>query len=300
MGVASKSVGGQAVIDGVMMRGIDATSVAIRRKNGDIIVQDISWKSFLPSLSLSKIPFLRGMVVFLETVYNGLCVLKFSAIQNLEEEASFKSVESRNYAFIFSFIIALFLVSMGFVALPHVLTEVVVSDQASALFQLVDGGLKIFLFVSYLLFISRFQDVKKLFEYHGAEHKAIHTYEAGEELTVQNAKKYTTLHPRCGTSFVVFILISSLLVFTFALPLFVNYFFPISSKWSFLALKVALLFPIAGISYEWIKMTTRRENFLTSFMQLPGLYLQRITTREPHDEQLEVALAALKRVISQY
>jgi len=300
MGGKNINIGGQAVIGGVMMRGATSMAVAVRSLQGHIIVKDLPWKSLIqPKIAFLKIPFLRGVIVFIETIYNGLCALKYSVTHDLKENTQLlQSEKSRNYTFIGSFIVATFFVTLGFIYLPHVLSELFIPLTTSVSFHVLDGVIKISLFVSYLLIISQLSDIQMLFQYHGAEHKSIYAYEAGEELTVANAKKYSTLHPRCGTSFVVFILIVILLVFALVLPplvLFLN--IPLHSQASFVILKLFLMFPIAGISYELIKKSQGTKSILFSLFCKPGLMLQKLTTQEPSDEQLEVALAALKRVI---
>ena len=293
------NVGGQAVIEGVMMRGASSMAVAVRKKDGHIWVQEIVWKSLFPQLSLKRLPFIRGVLVFLETMYNGMCALKFSAVQTLEDHTDIVNSENKkNLTFLSSFIFALLIVLCGFIVAPHLVTEFFVKDVTSPFFQVVDGVIKIAFFISYLLLISRLADVKKLFQYHGAEHKSIHAYEAQKELTVDNARKYPTLHPRCGTSFITFVLLTSVVVFTLVLPLLVSRFSYIgASQIELIILKLFLLLPIAGLSYEWIRIANKKENLLFTVLNYPGLLLQKITTKEPTDDQLEVALAALKRVI---
>src|SRR3989338_11393584 len=289
---ANLNVGGQAVIEGVMMRGATSMAIAVRRKDGHIWVEEIAWKSLLPQVSIKKVPFIRGVLVFLETMYNGMCALKFSAVQTLEDYTELANSENKkNLTFLGSFIFALLIVLSGFVVAPHLVTQVFVKDVTSLSFQITDGIIKIVFFVSYLLLISRLADVKKLFQYHGAEHKSIHAYEAREELTVENARKYPTLHPRCGTSFITFVLLTSVVVFTLVLPFFG------SSQIELMVFKLFLLLPIAGLSYEWIRIANEKENLLFKMMNYQGLLLQKITTKEPTDDQLEVALAALKKVI---
>ena len=296
---ANLNVGGQAVIEGVMMRGATSMAVAVRRKDGRIWVEEIAWKSLLPKVSIKKVPFIRGVLVFLETMYNGMCALKFSAVQTLEDYTELANSENKkNLTFLGSFIFALLIVLSGFVVAPHLVTQVFVKDVTSLSFQITDGIIKIVFFVSYLLLISRLNDVKKLFQYHGAEHKSIHAYEAREELTVENARKYPTLHPRCGTSFITFVLLTSVVVFTLVLPLFVREFGIIgSSQIELMVFKLFLLLPVAGLSYEWIRIANAKENIFFKILNYPGLLLQKITTKEPTDDQLEVALAALKKVI---
>ncbi|MBI2609249.1 MAG: DUF1385 domain-containing protein [Deltaproteobacteria bacterium] len=300
MGENNINIGGQAVIGGVMMRGATSMAVAVRSVKGHIVVQDLPWKSFIKAkASFFKIPFLRGIIVFIETVFNGLCALRYSVTHDLKENTPLlQSEKSRNYTFAGSFIVATFFVTLGFIYVPHILSEFLIPSTTSVSFHVLDGVIKISLFVFYLFMISKLSDIQTLFQYHGAEHKSIYAYEAQEELTVANARKYSTLHPRCGTSFVVFILIVSLIVFALVLPPLVLFLhIPLHSQVSFVILKLLLMFPIAGISYELIKKSQGTKSVLFSLFCKPGLFLQKLTTQEPTDEQLEVALAALKRVI---
>ena len=297
--VLSLNVGGQAVIEGVMMRGANSMAIAVRKKDGHIWVEEIIWKSFLPQFSIKKAPFVRGVLVFLETLYNGMCALKFSAVQTLDDHTNIVNTENKkNLTFLGSFLLALVIVLSGFVVAPHLVTAFFIKDVTSLHFQVVDGIIKIGFFVSYLLLISRLNDVKRLFQYHGAEHKSIHAYEAQEELTVDNARKYPTLHPRCGTSFITFVLLTSVIVFTLVLPLFVSRLGLIgSSQIELMIFKLFLLLPVASVAYEWIRIANEKKNLFFTILNYPGLLLQKITTSEPSDEQLEVALAALKKVI---
>ena len=232
-------------------------------------------------------------------MYNGMCALKFSVVQTLEDNVSAVDTENKkNLTFLGSFILALTIVLLGFVVAPHLVTGLFIKDVASLSFQVLDGLIKVVFFISYLLLISRMSDVKRLFQYHGAEHKSIHAYEAKEALTVENARKYPTLHPRCGTSFITFVLLTSVIVFTLVLPLFVGRLGYIgSSQMELMIFKLFLLLPVASVSYEWIRIANENKNLLFTILNYPGLQLQKITTSEPSDEQLEVALAALKKVI---
>ena len=173
-----------------------------------------------------------------------------------------------------------------------------IRDVTSVSFQVLDGFLKIGLFIFYLLAISRMKDIQVLFQYHGAEHKVIHAFEAGAALTVDQAKKYSLLHPRCGTAFIVLILVSSIVIFSLIIPMFATTCGVVQfSKMSLLTLKILLILPISGIAYECIRQTSREKSSIISILVLPGLFLQRLTTREPNDDQIEVALEALKKVL---
>lgn len=295
-------VGGQAVIEGVMMRAPKSLAIAVRRPNGEILIKEDRWRSLSERWSFLKWPFVRGSIIVLEALINGIQALTFSANQALGEEE--ESIGNR----------ALFLtIFMGlgagvvlFVVLPHVISSLVgrlfgvrlgVED---FVFHLIDGVVKIIIFLGYIWLISFSKEIRRVFEYHGAEHKSVYAYEAGEALIVENARKFSTLHPRCGTAFILVVLLISIfffsIVFPFVLTLddvpgFMNQIIAI-------AMKILFIFPIAGLAYELIRYSSRNmDRGLTRLAILPGLWMQKLTTREPSDDQLEVALAALDRAL---
>lgn len=316
------SIGGQAVIEGVMMRSPNAFVVAVRKPDGTIRLRRDQWYGLSNKLSFLKKPLLRGVLVLIETMANGVVSLNYSANIAMDEEnkkaALEKGISESDYekdkkskekvgfatflsiAFSFAFGIGLF------VFLPHALTALIEKysgakwDLQSFEFHAIDGTIKAFIFLTYIWLISFLPDIKKVFQYHGAEHKSISTFEAGEELTIDNARKHATFHPRCGTTFIFFLMFVSIILFAiiFALvPVGTNA--PMILKHAYAMLfKVALTFPIAGISYELIKFVGKDPNStIGSIMSYPGKLLQKLTTREPEDHQLEVALASIKAVL---
>ncbi len=291
------SVGGQAVIEGVMMRAPHALAIAVRKPNGEIAVKEDVWRSLAQKLTFLRWPLIRGSVVLVETLINGLQALAFSANQAFEEEKAKKEENFSSLALTLIIGLAFGLGILFFVVLPHYLTVFIGKwDVESVLFHLVDGAIKVFFFIAYIYVISYFKDIDRIFQYHGAEHMSIYAYEAGEELTVVNAKKYSTLHPRCGTAFLLIVIIISIILFSILFPVFPK--FPSLGKtWSnliYIGMKLPLLFPIAGLAYEVIKLSGKKPNHpvLCAFIA-PGLWLQRLTTRPPQDDQIEVALRAL-------
>ncbi|MBI2026944.1 MAG: DUF1385 domain-containing protein [Deltaproteobacteria bacterium] len=286
-----KKVGGQAVLGGVMMCSTQAMSVAVRLENGDICVQTSSWKSILGNFSLRKLAFFRGMIVFLETVYNGMCALKTSVLKET------KSQQLSEKTFYGSFLCALVLVLAAFVFLPHFITGALIKDSTGVSFQILDGFIKLFLYTLYLVFISRMDDVKSLFQYHGAEHKVIHAYEAGETLFVENVQSYSRIHPRCGTSFIVLLLLVSLLFFMIFLPMGAHLLNLSTSGLGLICLKILFLLPIAGVSYELIQFSEKHNSFFLRLISKPGLSFQKLTTREPSVQHIEVAIAALQNLL---
>ncbi len=307
------NVGGQAVIEGVMMRSPRAMSIAVRRANKEINTKLDKWQSVAEKITFLRWPFFRGVIVLIESMINGIQALSFSAQKAMEDEKTSQSSAETNSpnegklekaAIGGSISLAFFVGILLFVVAPHLITELLFRNTNISLqnisFHLVDGVIKVVMFVSYIMGISFFKDIRRVFEYHGAEHKSIFTYEAGEKLTVENAKKYTTLHPRCGTSFIITVLLFSILAFSLVYP-FLPEFGSMNiylKKGLYIFLKIPLLFPIAGISYEFIKLSSRfQDTWWIKLFIFPGLLLQKITTKEPSDDQLEVALESLRAVL---
>ncbi len=278
-------LGGQAVIEGVMMRNGERVVVAVRRpKSGEIVIQEI--RPFQAWRKLSKIPFLRGVYNLFEILVLGIKALNLSANLALEEGEAEKFGPLE---FSISLILALGIAVGGFFILPLWLTNLFASRSSGMLFAFLEGLIRIAIFLIYLWGITLLRDIRRVLEYHGAEHKSIHTFEHGEELTVENAKQYGTRHPRCGTSFLLLVAVIAILVFSLVgnppLP------------WKVLS-RILLLPVIAGFSYEALLFSGRHANsrWLRPLIA-PGLWLQRLTTREPDENQLEVALAAVKAVL---
>lgn len=294
-------VGGQAVIEGVMMRAPRSLAVAVRKASGEIILKEDDWRSLSERLPMLKWPCLRGCVVFAEALVNGMQALSFSASQagETDEQASSLSIA-------LTMILGIGLAILLFVILPHALSGYLLAlagtgyGLQSVAFHLLDGALKIALFLGYVWGISFFSEVRRLFEYHGAEHKSIFAYEAGAELTVENARRFPRLHPRCGTSFIVVVMLVSILFFSAAFSLLPGA--AASGSWRslpFMGLKVLLMLPVAGLAYELIRYCAKRmDHTWTRMVVSPGLWLQKITTREPSDDQLEIALAALTSALA--
>lgn len=280
------AVGGQAVIEGVLMRNGDDISVAVRRaSDGEIVVEDLEPRDKFKSLS--NIPFVRGIFNLYDMMSTGIRALNLSAEIALEdEEEDFGTKES-----VLTTGVA-FLVAIGFfVVLPVWATNNLwgLNQGNPLLFNLVEGFIRIAFFLLYLAGITFFEDIKRVFQYHGAEHKSVYTYENGKELEVDEAKEYSTLHPRCGTAFLMIVLIVAIL--TFSLVGNPSLLVKIVSR-------ILLLPVVAGVSYEILQFSGKHaDNPLVKPFLFPGLMLQKITTREPSEEQIEVALEALKRVV---
>lgn len=300
------AVGGQAVIEGIMMKGGKAEAVGVRLPNGEIHMRTRELKQ---RPTVGKIPIIRGVVVFFLSLVEGMKTLMYAAdileaydgpgAEEYEDEKPSKLeswIEAHfgergvwNFMIAISLVLSLAITVVVFIIAPTVVVNFLKHFTQNAIaLNLVEGVLRIGIFLVYIYFVSKMEDIKRVFQYHGAEHKTIHCFENGEELTPENCKKYYRLHPRCGTSFLMFVMIISLILFAFL-------------GWPSLGLRIAsriLLMPvIAGISYEVLKWAGRTNNIFVRALSMPGLALQLITTSEPDSEQLEVAIAAMEAVL---
>lgn len=284
--------GGQAVIEGVMMRSPRYFAVACRHPNGEIVLklEDLA-NSWLSRLKWLHRPFLRGTVALLDAMALGIRALRFSADVQLEEQTQTVQQKRINDLAVGSTMIVGLLAGLGlFVALPTALTQMLPWNNP-VLLNMLDGVIRIALFIGYVMAVGSLKEIRRVFQYHGAEHKAINTFEAGLPLTMENAKAQSRIHPRCGTSFVMVVLILAIFVFSLiGRP-------PI---WIRIPLHIALLPLVAGIAYEAIKFAGRhKDSRVTRWLLAPGLWSQHITTREPDEAQIEVALRALQAVVEQ-
>jgi len=303
--MAKISVGGQAVIEGVMMRAPNALAIAVRKPSGEVVVKEDVWRSLTQRYKFLKWPLIRGSVVLIETLINGLQALSFSASQALEGEKGGVKEEGKLSSWTLGLVMA---AAFGigilfFIVLPHYLTGFLGHffqqdlGVESLYFHLIDGIIKVLFFIGYIYLISFMQDIQRIFQYHGAEHKCIYTYEAGEELTVSNARKYSTLHPRCGTAFLLVVFLISIVLFSVIFPFLPK--FPTLGKGLtnliYIGIKLPLIFPIAGLAYEVIKLSGKKPDHpALKIIIAPGLWLQRMTTKPPTDDQIEIALRALQ------
>ncbi|ODN30039.1 DUF1385 domain-containing protein [Fervidobacterium thailandense] len=271
-------VGGQAVIEGVLMMGKKVV-VAVRRPDGGIETRELGT---VQVRKLARVPFVRGVFSLFYSLSFGIKALDLSAKLSSEEEM--KKGET--------FLSLLISIALGiglFIVLPAYLTRWLGFRSNEFVFSLVDGFIRLAIFLLYVWIISLFKDVKRVFQYHGAEHKVVHTFEHGEELSVENARKYSTIHPRCGTNFVMIFLIVAILVHS----LF-GIFGPLN-MFQRVFLRILVLPVVAGLSYELLKFFDKYPKML--FLAAPGLLLQRLTTAEPDDSQLEVAIVALRHAL---
>lgn len=281
--------GGQAVIEGVMMRGPESRAVAVRRPDQTIIVDEKPVSSITSRVPILKWPLLRGVVVLVESLVLGIEALTFSANQAVGEE---EEEELTTKEIVITVGIALLFAVLLFAVLPtaaaHMLTKVA---PGSLVQNLIEGILRIAIFLGYVAAIGRMEDIKRVFQYHGAEHKVIHAYEAGEQLEVERVQRYSTLHPRCGTSFLLIVMVISILLFSLLGK---------QVLWWRILSRVLLLPAVAGISYELVKLSGKYANVpWCRVLIAPGLWLQKLTTGQPDDEQVEVAISAFGAVLKE-
>jgi len=289
MGENKINIGGQAVIEGVMMRAPSKFVIAVRRPDNQIVVQKKDIK--LDSNKILKKPFVRGLIGLYDALVLGIQALNFSAHHALgegEEQLSFKEI-------FFTMVLGFGLGIGLFLFLPLLITDLLkmvfpIIERSFLMYNLVDGIIRVIFFVLYIYIISFFKDVKRVFQYHGAEHKSIYTFESGKDLTVENARMMSRFHPRCGTSFLLIVMIVSIFVFTL-IPKESHFFI------KFLA-RIVFVPVIAGVSYEILKLSAKfQDNPIVKILVAPGLWLQKLTTQEPDDSQLEVALISIKEAL---
>jgi len=285
-------VGGQAVIEGVMMRVPGAYATAVRDPEGKIQVDRHDFKSVTDRYPFLKKPLLRGIVGLFESMKIGFSTLQWSAkIITPEAELNKTSKLIDGLMTIFSIFLAL---GLFFIAPIGLTTWFFDRDQDAFMFNLISGIFRIIFFLTYLILISLMKDIRRLFQYHGAEHKTVYNFESGQELNVENAQSFPTQHPRCGTSFLFIIMIVA--IFSFAgLDTGMMYYIGELKVWMRLAYHIPFIPIVAGLGYEVLKLTAKhRNNILFRALAKPGLWLQNITTKQPDDKQIEVALKALE------
>ena len=281
---SSPKVGGQAVIEGVMMRYREKMAIAVRKPDQEIFIHREALRPAGARYPALRLPVLRGMVAFVEALLLGVRALTISAGQAVPDEEE----ELSGWQLAMTVAVALLLAVSLFFMLPTVLVRLLAGPEPGSpvLLNLLEGIIRIGIFLSYIFLISRIKDIERVFQYHGAEHKAIFCFEAGKSLTVDNARAFSPLHPRCGTSFLLLVMAVSILLFSF---------FGWPGLLERLILRLTMLPIVAGLAYELIQLAGRQRFFC--YLTAPGLWLQRMTTREPDDQQLEVALRALQSVV---
>ena len=312
------SIGGQAILEGVMMRGPHKMAMAVRKADGEIVMEE---KKVKKHSIIAKLPLVRGVFSFFSSLIIGIQAINFSAkffdlteeekaeIAKKEAEEAAKNPKKAKkksklkeldkkeegefpmWAMVIAIVGALALSVGLFVLIPNFFANYIVAEKEEneLLYNICESIIKLCVFFGYIAGVSQMKDMQRLFQYHGAEHKTIFCYENGEELTVENVKKYSRFHPRCGTSFLLFVMIVSIIV---------HMFFKVDPNgWVNAGIRVLCLPLIAGISYEIIKFAGKSKNKCVMLLNKPGQWLQKFTTNEPDDSQIEVAIAALKAVI---
>ena len=282
--ITDLAVGGQAVIEGVMMRDAHRTATAVRLPNGDIDVETRTVSSIRDRYPVLNLPLIRGSVIMVESLIIGMRALSFSAQAAGEED---EQMTKKEIAMTISF--ALVLASILFIVIPTGAAHLAAAyTDDPIVFNLIEGGIRLMVFLLYIWGISFMGGIRRVFQYHGAEHKTIHCYEAGEALTVENVQKFPRLHPRCGTNFLLIVMVVAIVF---------HVFFGWPDLWLRILSRLAILPVVAGVSYEIIRFAGRSENHFVHILITPGLWLQYLTTRPPADEMVEVAIESLKAVL---
>ena len=282
--ITDLAVGGQAVIEGVMMRDANKTATAVRLPNGAIEVETHPVTSIRERYPVLNLPLIRGSVIMVESLVIGMRALSFSAQAAGEEDEQMTKKEIA-----MTILFALVLASVLFIVIPTGAAHLAAAyTDDPVVFNLIEGGIRLLVFLLYIWGISFMGGIRRVFQYHGAEHKTIHCYEAGEALTVENVQKFPRLHPRCGTNFLLIVMVVAIVF---------HVFFGWPDLWLRILSRLAVLPVVAGVSYEIIRFAGRSENRIVRIMITPGLWLQYLTTRPPADEMVEVAIESLKAVL---
>ena len=295
------SIGGSAVMEGVMMRGPKEIATAVRKSDGEIVIDKRAVSSLVTKYHVNKIPVIRGVFSFFDSMICSIRALMWSAeffdIEGGSTESKFDrwleekfGDKIKDIVIYVSLVIALvFSVGLFFILPNFVAGFLRPLIKSNVIMTIIEGIIRIGIFLGYVLIVSRMDDIKRVFQYHGAEHKTIFCYEAGLELTVENARKMSRLHPRCGTSFLVFVMVISIILFSF-----ISW----NNIWTRIGFRLLLLPFVAGISYEVIRWAGKSKSKIVCIISKPGIWLQNITTREPDDSQLEVAIESMKAVLT--
>ena len=290
-------IGGQAVMEGIMMKNENQYAVAVRKPDSEIEVEVFQYKGIVKNEKIRNLPLLRGVFSFIESLIIGMGALTFSASFFEEEEQEGekekrkdpkKEKKKEDFAMALTVAFSVVLAVGIFILLPYGISLIFQRYISSHIvISLLEGVLRLLIFIGYVAGISLMPDIKRVYMYHGAEHKCINCVEHGMELTVENVRKSSKQHKRCGTSFLLLVMLISILLFMFIY---------VESRWLRLLLRLLLIPVIAGISYEFIRLAGRKDNGLVNVLSKPGLMLQKITTREPEDSMIEVGIASVEAV----
>ena len=283
-------IGGQAVLEGVMMKNSDRYAVAVRKPDGQIFVEQENYQGMMHENSIKKLPFIRGIFNFLDSMVLGTRVLNYSASFYEEEDPQGKPQDKKKDK-VTNVLVALFSIVLAigiFILLPYGISALFEKYIRNAsLMAVIEGAIRILVFLLYVWGISAMEDIKRLYQYHGAEHKCINCIEKGRPLTVHDVMRSSRLHRRCGTSFIFFVLIVSIVLF---------FFIRVDHVLAKVALRILLMPVVAGISYELIRLAGRYDNLFTRILSAPGMLIQKLTTKEPDEQMVEVAIAAVEAV----
>jgi len=297
--VCYSGVGGQAVLEGVMMKNKDRYAVAVRKPNGEIDVEISNYQGILEDSKVKKIPFVRGVFNFVDSLILGMKALNHSAdfYEEEEEETKFdkalnKMTKGRGEEVLTTFVMILSVVlAVGiFIVLPYFISAWLQDHfniMNESIIAVIEGVLRIGIFILYVVAISAMKDIRRVYMYHGAEHKCINCIEHGYELNLRNAKRSSRLHKRCGTSFLFFVMFVSIILF---------FFIRVDNQLLKVLLRIALMPVVAGISFEIIRLAGRTDNIIVRILSAPGMLIQRMTTKEPDDKMIEVAIASVEAV----
>ena len=290
-GTAYSGIGGQAVMEGVMMRNKDLYAVAVRKPDGEIVVKKAEYKGVIKSDTPYKIPVIRGVLSFIDSLVLGLSTLNYSSDIYIQSEETEKKDGEKPSDVLLSTVITVvaIILALGlFMVLPYLASLIFrpLTGEGIVL-SLIEGVIRMLIFIGYILLISRMEDIRRVFMYHGAEHKCINCIEAGLPLTVDNVRRASREHRRCGTSFLLYVMLISIIFFAFIQT---------DDRILKVVLRVVLIPIIAGVSYEFIRLAGRSENPVVRLVSRPGLWLQKLTTREPDDEMIKVGIRSVDEV----
>ena len=291
----SSNIGGQAVLEGIMMRSGDKYAVAVRKPDGEIEIEEKEYTSAIKCKALTKIPFVRGVFNFIDSLVLGMKTLTFSASffeeetgEVLTEEEAKKQKKKEDIFMALTMVLSVVIALGVFMVLPGLVADFLKGVIPSRLLRtILESVIRILIFVVYIVLVSRMEDIKRTFMYHGAEHKCINCIESGLDLTVENVRNSSKEHKRCGTSFLFFVMVVSVIV---------CFFITAENRLVRTLLRIALLPLIAGISYEIIKLAGSSKNRIVELLSKPGLLMQKLTTKEPTDDMIEVAICAVEKV----
>ena len=284
----SSNIGGQAVMEGVMMRNADKYAVAVRKTDGEIVVKTEEYKGIVTNKKIRSLPIIRGVFSFIDSMVLGMSTLTYSASFFMDEEEEEKDEKKESVMMGLTIACSVVMAVAIFMILPYFLSQLFRKfTDSTTLITLLEGAVRLVIFFGYILLISRMKDIQRVFMYHGAEHKCINCIEHGMELNVENVLKSSRLHKRCGTSFLFIVMIVSIIFF-----LFIRIESPI---WR-VVFRLLLIPVIAGVSFEFIRLAGKSENKLVILLSKPGMMLQKLTTREPDASMAEVAIASVEAV----